>query len=128
MSQELIYQTLYSALSLADSILQIWLSVTFAVIVATYLAGDRIGRFMYYLISSLYGLATLVLITRFISAAYQIFHYRDLLVVSGFEPWPVPGLLTRIIGSGTLLLLVGGSAATLWFVHSIRNKGRHGDA
>jgi hypothetical protein len=128
MPQELIYETLYSALSLADSILQIWLTVTFAVIVATHLAGDRIGQFMFFLISSLYGLATLVLITRFVSAAYQIFHYRDLLVISGFEPWPVPGLITRIIGGGTLLLLVGGSAATLWFVYSIRKKARQGDA
>jgi hypothetical protein len=128
MSEELIYQALYSALSLADSILQIWLTVTFAVIVATHLAADRIGQFMYFLVSSLYGLATLVLITRFVSAAYQIYRYRDLLVINGFEPWPVPGPLTRIIGGGTLLLLVGGSAATLWFVYSVRKKAQHGDA
>jgi hypothetical protein len=122
MSQDLIMQTLYSALSLADSILQIWLTVTFAVIVASYLAGSRINAFMYYLITGLYGLATLVLVTRFVSAAYQIFHYRDLLVANGFEPWPVPPLITQIIGGGTFLLLTGGSIATLWFVHSVRKK------
>jgi hypothetical protein len=116
-------QTLYSTLSLADSILQIWLTVTFAVIVASYLAGSRISDFMYYLISGLYGLAALVLVARFVSAAYQIYHYRDLLVVNGFEPWPVPPLVTHIIGGGTFLLLSGGSIATLWFVHSVRKRG-----
>jgi hypothetical protein len=39
MSQELIYDVLYSALELADSILQIWITLTFAVIVSTYVAG-----------------------------------------------------------------------------------------
>lgn len=120
MSQDLIMQTLYSALSLADSILQIWLTVTFAVIVASYLAGSRISDFMYYLISSLYGLAAVVLITRFISAAYQIYFYRDLLVANGFEAWPVPLLVTQIIGGGTFVLLSGGSIATLWFIRSVR--------
>jgi hypothetical protein len=128
MSQDLIIQTLYSALSLADSIFQIWLTVTFAVIVAAYLAGDRIGAFMYYLISGLYSLAALVLITRFVSAAYQIYHYRDSLVAYGFEPWPVPPLVTQIIGAGTFILLTGGSIATLWFVYSIRDRGRGSDA
>ena len=123
MSQELIIQTLYAALSLADSILQIWLTVTFAVIVASYLAGARISSFMFYLISGLYGLAAVVLVTRFVSAAYQIYHYRDLLVANGYEPWPVPPPVTQIIGGGTFILLTGGSIATLWFVHSVRKKG-----
>ena len=120
MSQELIMQTLHSSLSLADSILQIWLTVTFAVIVASFLAGSRISRSMYFLISGLYGLAALVLVTRFVSAAYQIYYYRDLLVANGFEPWPVPMLVTQIIGGGTFILLSAGSIATLWFVHSVR--------
>ena len=127
MSQELIMQTLHSSLSLADSILQIWLTVTFAVIVASFLAGTRIGRSMYYLISGLYGLAALVLVTRFVSAAYQIFYYRDLLVANGYEPWPVPTLVTQIIGGGTFVLLSAGSIATLWFVHSVRKRAPGSD-
>lgn len=127
MSQELTMQTLYAALSLADSILQIWLTVTFAVIVASYLAGSRISNAMFYLISGLYGLAALVLTTRFVGTGHQIYHYRNLLVANGYEPWPVPPLLTHIIGGGTFLLLSAGSVATLWFVYSIRKRGRESD-
>lgn len=122
MPQELIYETLYSALSVADSILQIWLTVTFAIIVATYLAGSRIGEFMYILLSTLYGLASLVLVTRYVSSAFQIYRYRDLLIENDFEPWPVPRLVGELIGGGTLLLMIGGTIGTLWFVYSTRNQ------
>jgi hypothetical protein len=40
MSQEAIHSTLYAALALTDSIFQIWITLTFAVLVATYVAGD----------------------------------------------------------------------------------------
>jgi hypothetical protein len=43
MSQESIYSTLYAALSLTDSIFQIWLTLTFAVLVATYVAERRVA-------------------------------------------------------------------------------------
>jgi hypothetical protein len=122
MTQELIYQTLYSVLAVADSILQIWLTVTFAVLVAAYIAADRIGHYLYLLITFLYGLATLVLTIRFISAAYQIYYYRDLLVIKGYDQWPVPKVLSQLIGGGTLLLLVVGSIGTLWFVNIARRQ------
>src|SRR5436305_3760018 len=58
LTQELIYSTLYAALALTDSILQIWLTLTFAVIVATYVAGKRFDRPVYLLVSSLYAFAS----------------------------------------------------------------------
>jgi len=63
MSEDLIYQMLYASLSLADSTIQIWFTVTFAIIVAGYFAGTRIGHPMYRLVSSLYGIYSLELIT-----------------------------------------------------------------
>jgi hypothetical protein len=126
MSQELIYEALYDSLSLADSILQIWMTVTFAVIVATYFAGDRVGRVMFRLVSSLYGLYAVVLITRFGSSAFQIFHYRRTLIERGFEPWPVPYWVAIVIGSGTFLLMLAGTVATLWFMYWTRSRSDGG--
>jgi len=122
MSQESIYTTLYAALSLTDSIFQIWLTLTFAVLVATYVAERRFHRAMYRLVSILYGVASAVLLIRFASAAYQAFHYKNLLVTRGFEPWPVPNFVSLIIGVGSLGLLFAGSVATLWFVRSTWKK------
>jgi len=118
MPQELIYSALYAALGLTDSILQIWITLTFAVIVSTYVAGKRFDRPVYLLVSGLYGLASLVLFTRFGGAVIQAFHYKNMLVARGFEPFPVPNIVSVIIGSGTLLLLFAGTLGTLWFVRS----------
>lgn len=117
---ELIYESLYSALSLSDSSFQIWMSFTFAVIVAAHLAGDRINRTTYSLACWLYGIYSGVLLLRYLSAAYQIIHYQNLLLERGFEPWPVPKPIGIAIGSGTFLLMAGGTLATLWFVRTIR--------
>ena len=118
MSQELIYSALYAALGLTDSILQIWITLTFAVIVSTYVAGKRFDRHVYWLLSGLYGLASIILLTRFSSAAFQAFYYKNLLVTRGFPPWPVPNIVSIVIGAGTFVLLFAGTIATLWFVRA----------
>ena len=43
-SQESIYSRLYAALGLTDSIFQIWITLTFAVLVATYVGEQRFDR------------------------------------------------------------------------------------
>ena len=54
MSQEAIYSTLYAVLALTDSIFQIWITLTFAVLVATYVAERHFDGGMYRLVSGLY--------------------------------------------------------------------------
>lgn len=122
MTIELLYEVLYEALLLSDSSLQIWISITFAVIVAGHIAGSRIRQFAYRLVAGLYGLYSFVLVVRYCSAAYQIIHYQDLLLQRGLEPWPVPKFVGITIGAGTLILMVGGTLATLWFIRSIKNE------
>lgn len=122
MSQELIYSALYAALGLTDSILQIWITLTFAVIVSTYVAGKRFDKQVYWLLSSLYAMASIILLIRFGSAAFQAFYYKDLLAARGFETWPVPNIVSVIIGGGTLLLIFAGTLGTLWFVRATRKS------
>ena len=118
MSQELIYNALYAALQLTDQILQIWLTMTFAVIVSTYVAGKRFDRPIYLLVSGLYALASAIQLVRFCSTGYQTFYFRNLLVARGFEPWPVPVAASIAIGLGYLILLIAGTVGTLWFVRN----------
>lgn len=118
LTQELIYSNLYAALGLTDSILQIWVTLTFAVIVSTYVAGTRFDKPVYGLVSGLYGLASAVLLTRFASAAFQAFFYKNLLTARQLEPWPVPNWVSLVIGLGTATLIFAGTIGTLWFVRS----------
>lgn len=122
MSMDLIYHALYEALGLADSSLQIWMTYTFALVAAAHFAGDRINGLTYGIVSGLYGLYAGVLIVRYFSAAYQILHYQALLTERNFEAWPVPKPVGILIGSGTFLLMVGGTVLTLWFVRKVRRE------
>jgi hypothetical protein len=115
MPLDLIYNALYSALSLTDSVLQIWLTLTFAVIVSTYVAGKRFDRPVYLLVSGLYAFASAIQLMRFCSAAHQAFYYKSLLATRG-APWPVPDIVSILIGGGSVLLVVAGTVGTLWFV------------
>lgn len=119
---ELIYQSIYEALSLSDSSLQIWMTFTFALIAAAHFAGSRLSGITYNVVAALYGVYAAVLIVRYFSAAYQILHYQQLLRERGFEAWPVPKPVGALIGGGTALLMVGGTVLTLWFVRRIRHE------
>lgn len=118
MSQESVYSTLYAVLALTDSIFQIWITLTFAVLIAIYVAEKRFDPALYRLVSVLYAFASGILVVRFASAAYQAFYYKNLLRARGFEPWPIPNAVSVIIGGGTLLFLLAGTVGTLWFVRS----------
>lgn len=126
MSQELIYSALYASLELTDQILQIWLTMTFAVIVSTYVAGKRFDRPIYLLVSGLYALASAVQLVRFFSTGYQTFYFRNLLVARGFDPWPVPVAASLLIGLGYSILLVAGTIGTLWFVRTAWKRAEGG--
>lgn len=51
-----IYENLHAALTFSDSTIQVWISLTFAVIVAVHLGADKIERRTFKLIAFLYGL------------------------------------------------------------------------
>ena len=123
MSQEAIYDSLYAALGLTDSIFQIWITLTFAVLIATYVAARNFDRGLYRLVSGLYLFAAAILFVRFGSAAYAALHYKNLLVTSGFEPLPVSNIVSLVIGVGTLLFLFAGTVGTLWFVRRTWKRG-----
>jgi hypothetical protein len=119
-SEASVIDLFYSAVALSDSILQFWISITFAVIVATHFVGKRIGSTMYLLMASLYGLVSIVSIARYLGASVQLIHYVDALREAG--EWPVPGIYSVIAGYGTLLLLGLGTVGTLYFMRSVRRS------
>lgn len=115
-SQDLIFDALYTAIELTDSVLQIWLTLTFAVIVSTYVAGKRFDRPVYLLVSGLYALASAVQLVRFCTAVYSAFFYRNWLIERGFGAWPVPISVSILIGLSSFILIFAGTIGTLWFV------------
>ncbi len=93
-----------------------WLTVTFAVVVASFVAGKRVNRKLRFGLALLYALATVVLMSRFYYIAADATDFRAALLESGVAlrtPW------VSIISRVSLFAL--GTAAALYFL--LRERG-----
>jgi len=90
-----------------------WITITFAVVVASFVAGRRFNRRLRFALALLYGLSTVVLVSRLGYNALDAADFREALLASGVTlrtPW------VTIISRITLFLL--GTSAALVFLLS----------
>jgi hypothetical protein len=99
--------------SAIDAQFQYWITITFAVIVANFVAGKRLSKRSRVVVALLYALAVVVLVSRWyylaVDAAQFRLQLRELGVTLSF-PWLT--LFTRVV------LVVLGAAASLIFLLS----------
>ena len=107
-----------------DAQFQFWLSVTFAVVIAGFIAGDRLTKKLSYLAAILYGLATFVLIARFIDAARFGGMLRDSILEAGVE---IPTVQLAVIVARFSLLILGTLAALYFLLRERVNEGETGE-
>ncbi len=94
-----------------------WLTITFAVVVAAFVAGKRLNRNLRFALALLYALACVVLSSRWLYSALDATDFRAALLASGVElhiPWVT--IISRI------LLFVLGTLAALYFLLSERAR------
>lgn len=118
LSQEALYNLCYSAIAFGDSMFELWLSVTFAAILAVYFSSERITSFMRRLLVALYAGTSVLLTGRWLVAMGHILEYRRVLQDAGFAPFPSPPQLGFALGVLHLLMFSFGSIATLYFMNS----------
>ena len=123
LSQEALYNLCYSAISFADSLFELWLTVTFAAILAIFFASARITPFMRYLLMSLYGGTSFMLTARWLVAMNHIVTYQQMLEAAGLAPFPTPLKGTAPIAVLHFLMFLLGSLATLYFMRSFSDPG-----
>ena len=114
----------FSATTSMDAQFQFWLSVTFAVVIAGFIAGDRLTKKLSYLAAILYGLATFVLIARFIDAARFGGMLRDSILEAGVE---IPTVNLAVIVARFSLLILGTLAALYFLLRERVNEGETGE-
>ncbi|MBO6506847.1 MAG: hypothetical protein JJ977_18770 [Kordiimonadaceae bacterium] len=122
LSQEAIFELYYEAIAFSDTVLQIWLTVTFAAIIALYIASPNMTRFLRILIVGLYSTSAVVLVGRWFIAVSHTVYYRELLAEQGMSPFPTGGGLVLLIGPLLMVLLVVGSLATVYFLVSYKRE------
>lgn len=90
-----------------------WLTVSFAIIVASFAVRHVLTTKMRWIISFLYIIATSLFVSRWYYNGIDIGVFTEALVLQGFES-PLPHL-TRL---SRIVLIAFGSFTTLYFVHA----------
>ncbi len=114
-SAELV-EIIFLSRSAMDVQLQYWISVTFAVVVAAFVAGERLAPMLRYFVATLYVLASVALTTTYYTSVTTIRQARELLGESAAILPAIP----HISGVSRLLLFVLGSAAAIYFLLRVR--------
>jgi hypothetical protein len=116
LSQEALYNLCYSALAFADNLFQIWLTITFGVILAIYFSVANISPFMRKLLIGLYFGASFILIGRWcVAIMFHSLAYQEQIVQQGFPPFPTPPFAS-FLGITHLVLYLAGTTGTLYFM------------
>ncbi len=99
-----------------DSMIQFWIQATFAVVVAVFVAGDRLSRWMRGMIAGLYLVASVLAAIRWILLGYRAALIRARMAADGFPDIPTEPRLLVVIIILTIVMFVGGVVGTVYFV------------
>ena len=124
LSEEALHNLCYSALSFADNLFQMWLTVTFAAILAIYFSHSNITTYMRRLLIGLYFGASVMLVGRWcVAIMFHFSAYQRQLIENGWPPFPTPQF-ANVLGALHLLLYLLGTAATLYFMLTFVGQSR----
>jgi hypothetical protein len=116
LSEEALHNLCYNALTFADNLFQMWLTVTFAAILAIYFSHSNITPYLRRLLIGLYFGASVMLIGRWwVAIFFHFLTYQSQLIEHGWLPFPTPKN-AQFLGVLHLLLYLLGTGATLYFM------------
>ena len=108
-----------------DGQIKFWLEATFAVLVAAFLAGDRLSGGIRWLIVFLYGVASTLAGLRYVLTLRRNLSFRDRLLAEGYSDIPTDWWLVAPVTFLILIMFLGGVLGTIYFVSNPRT-GRAG--
>ena len=121
-----LYEALYAQLGAMDRIVEFWIGITFAVIVATFFAGNKLTRLMYALVTTMYGIVSAYLALRYLNASGKFTELQSQLISAG--EWMPTGALNISVGFLSLAMYVVGTLGTLYFLLQTYNQGKRSES
>ena len=117
-----LYNLLYLAEGSLDRLFNMWISGTFAVVLACYFAAERMGRFMYLFVSLLYIFFTTIVAIRWLENGQRYIVFNDQLIAQGEV---IESSTSAIMPFLTVSTFLGGTIGALYFAwHSYKNHGQ----
>ena len=102
---------------------QFWMTTTFAVVIACYTAGERLGNTLRLAIASIYIVAVAMFYLRYLDAASAVAYYAELLRALGGE---IPARRVGLITFLRKTLMLGGSILALVLIFRPSLTGQNG--
>ena len=121
MGQAELFELSYEALYFMDSLFQMWLTMTFAAILAIYFTRTELSNWLRRLLISLYLAASIAMSGRWLVGTNHLVTYRDMIVEAGYPPFPTPewASVFWVLHASTFLV---GTITTAYFMHSFSSK------
>ena len=128
LTQRDIFELSFAAIGYMHTIFQIWITITFAAILAVYFSSARITKYMRYLVVSLYAGASIMLFGRWLVWASTITSFSKVARETGMEGLPAmaPEILVSNSAFLNIILFVVGSLATTYFLVTFENNRKSG--
>lgn len=104
--------------------IEFWVSATFAVIVARFVAVDRLSRRVLWVMAVLYAMATLLSFTRYMLLVNRVGIYQAELARLGLAPFEQPQPLAGTMAVLVLGLYGAGTVAAIYFLLGAGGRAR----
>ena len=118
-----LYELLYLAEGSMDRLFEMWISGTFAVVVACFFAGEKMGRFMFLFVSLLYSFFAANLAIRWLYQGQRFERFFEQLAAEGEAFELSASVLLPILTVGTFLGGTFGAIGFIWYSYKIKVKG-----
>ena len=123
MSPAELYETYFMAQEAIDRLLQFLISISFAVVIATFLAANRVSGFLYFVIGTIFTFVYVILALRMNVAIEKAIELQDQLEMLG-EIFPQYPWLASVSGITGIIIYI----STIGFLIYWFRKGRQKDA
>jgi hypothetical protein len=117
MSESDLSNLIYSAMGMATSLFQFWLSASFALAMIAYFGVGKLTGLMFKIASAIYLLASFVLICGWFNFAIQISGYIKMMIQLGFETAHFDNIFGALHGVGVFSVFIVGTAGVLYYLH-----------
>ncbi len=119
-----IYEVQNGVMENVNSLWELWLGGTFAVIVAFHVGRDSISRSLFVMGSLLYLLASISIVMRYLAYVAAIGELNSTLIENGLAGFPFPTWFPVSNSLLTLAIFLFGTIATLVFSYGQRKSAK----
>ena len=109
----------------SGDILEFWVSISFAVVVASFFISKQINLKIFKIMGLLYFLSSIFMAAIYVGAALRANYYFSQLMAQGMERGHFDNPVNLVTLLFAFLLFFGGTSATLYYMKYCASQSRH---